>query len=258
MIIDGHVHVTRSGWAAFDAQALRAQGVDCAVAYTGSFLSDAASLEAQRAMIDHLADLRDAQPDAIVPLATVHPKFGEDSAAELVRAIRVRHMAGAAFNPQQQNEGTYGRLFNVLLRLGRGPIFEALRELKVPILFDCDYIPEYSSPGQLAELARRLPDSPVIMGHFGWGNMCSMCIDVAAEQGNLYMATASAPPLAIRQAVKRLGAERVIYGSDWPCDEGRTVAYELRKVRELHLRPAEEEAILGGNLRRLGLAPRQP
>jgi predicted TIM-barrel fold metal-dependent hydrolase len=69
--------------------------------------------------------------------------------------------------------------------------------------------------------------------------MCSSSADLP---------TASVPTLGIKQAVERLGAERVVFGTDFPCDNGNTVAYELAKIRALRLPAAQEGAVLGGNL----------
>jgi predicted TIM-barrel fold metal-dependent hydrolase len=255
MVIDGHVHVTQKGWAVFNPEQMRSEGVDCALAFTGEWLAACKTLDALRRSNEHLAQLRDSNAGALIPFATTHPKFGTEGAEELLRAIRDRGMAGVAFNPHQQSEGAWVGDFNLLTELGHGPIVEVLRELKAPVLFDCDYLAFYSSPAQLAELARRLPDSPIIMGHFGWMNMWPMCIDVATKQDNLFMGTSAAPPMAIRQAVCRVGAGRVIFGSDFPCDRPLTVQYELRKVRELGLPDSQEEAILGANLLKLGVRP---
>jgi predicted TIM-barrel fold metal-dependent hydrolase len=55
-------------------------------------------------------------------------------------------------------------------------------------------------------------------------------------------------PEKIADAVRSLGAERVVFGSDGP---GCHPALELHKVRMLHLDAADEQAVLGGNAARL-------
>lgn len=244
MIIDGHVHISEGSWSVNRQQQIHAEGVDAILCYTGSFRATEESMEVARNNNDFLANLRDSHPNIFLPFATVHPRFGQEAAQELARAIRERGMSGVAFNPQQQD-------FNVLADLGHSEVLGTLRELAVPILFDCDYLPRYASPAQLAEFSRRVPGSPIILGHFGWANMWPMAIEVAARMDNLFLETPSAPLLAIKNAVARLGAERVIFGSDFPCSEGTTVAYELEKVRGLQLPASGEEAILGGNLQRI-------
>lgn len=55
----------------------------------------------------------------------------------------------------------------------------------------------------------------------------------------------------VEMAVRELGAERVIYGSD---AGGRSFATQLAKVYGAEISDADKKLILGGNLRRM-LAP---
>ena len=54
--------------------------------------------------------------------------------------------------------------------------------------------------------------------------------------------------LWIRRMVEAVGAERVLYGSDFPFIELR---YGLGRVVFAGLTPAEEELVLAGNARRI-------
>jgi hypothetical protein len=49
----------------------------------------------------------------------------------------------------------------------------------------------------------------------------------------------------VRDIIARHGADRVVYGSDWPMTDP---AAEIAAVRALSLPASEEAAILGGNL----------
>jgi predicted TIM-barrel fold metal-dependent hydrolase len=70
---------------------------------------------------------------------------------------------------------------------------------------------------------------------------------------NVYLDTAGGDPTAgsVEMAVRELGADRVVYGSDVA---GRSFATQLAKVAAAQLTPQQQAQILGGNLRRL-LAP---
>lgn len=50
------------------------------------------------------------------------------------------------------------------------------------------------------------------------------------------------------EAVRRAGAHKVLFGSDGPWLHP---ALELQKIRMLHLPPADEALVLGGNVLRL-------
>ena len=112
-------------------------------------------------------------------------------------------------------------------------------------------LPGESTPMELAELARRHPDAVLFCGHAGgdW----EQGIRAVRPCPNVYLDTAGGDPAAgiVEMAVRELGADRVVYGSDVA---GRGFASQLAKVEAADLTPRQREQILGGNLRRL-LAP---
>jgi uncharacterized protein len=74
-------------------------------------------------------------------------------------------------------------------------------------------------------------------------------IDMAERHPNLYLETSAMPyPWKIAEAVRRIGAHRVLYASDGP---GCNPALEVQKVRILGLPPEDERLVLGGNAARL-------
>lgn len=109
-------------------------------------------------------------------------------------------------------------------------------------------LPGESTPQDLAEMARRHPEASLICGHTG-GNWelgvrairtsKSVCVDLAGSDP-----TSGLTEMAVRE----LGAERVLYGSDVP---GRSFASQLAKVQGADIPDAAKRLILGENLRRL-------
>ena len=74
-------------------------------------------------------------------------------------------------------------------------------------------------------------------------------IAVAERHPNLVLETSAMPyPAKIREAVERLGAERVLYASDGPVCSPRI---EVEKVRLAGLDPDAERLVLGENAARL-------
>jgi predicted TIM-barrel fold metal-dependent hydrolase len=109
-------------------------------------------------------------------------------------------------------------------------------------------LPGESAPADLAELARRHPAVPIICGHTG-GNW-ELGIRTIRGVKNLYSDLAGSDPTAgfVEMAVRELGPDRVIYGSD---AGGRSFASQLGKVMGARIPEAARPLILGGNLRRL-------
>ena len=133
------------------------------------------------------------------------------------------------------------------------PIVERAAAMKVPILqhtwlkADGNDAGE-SSPYDLVELAQRHPQVRFICAHTGgdW----ERGIRILRSTPNVSAEVAGFDPTAgvVEMAVRELGAERVIYGSDVG---GRSFASQLAKVTGANIPDSAKELILGGNLRRI-------
>ncbi len=108
--------------------------------------------------------------------------------------------------------------------------------------------PGESTPFDLAELAARHPNTPIICGHTGgdW----ERGIRAIRASKNLYADLAGSDPVAgyTEMAVRELGADRILYGSD---AGGRSFASQLGKVLGAQIPDAAKQLILSGNLKRL-------
>ena len=136
------------------------------------------------------------------------------------------------------------------------PIVERAVSMKVPILqhtwlkLDGNE-PDESSPYDLVELARRHPNANFVCQHTGgdW----ERGIRIIRSTKNICAEMAGFDPTAgaVEMAVRELGAERVLYGSDVG---GRSFASQCAKTIGAAIPDSAKELVLGGNLRRL-LAP---
>jgi uncharacterized protein len=109
---------------------------------------------------------------------------------------------------------------------------------------------EISHPLAIGALCRRFPDVTVLMDHMGYREWTADAIEAARDNPNLYLGTtiASFEPVTIERAVRELGPERVVYGSNWP-NLYSDLAVEA--IRRQHLGAEAEQLILGGNLARI-------
>ncbi|NUP99551.1 MAG: amidohydrolase family protein [Armatimonadetes bacterium] len=133
------------------------------------------------------------------------------------------------------------------------PILELAAEQGLPVLFHAWYktvglAAEESSPADIADLARRHPTVPLIMAHVTGGGQRGVA-DVA-ELPNVLVDTSGSQPVAgiIEYAVRELGEERVLFGSD---AYGRDFAVALARVEAAALTPRQRRLVLGGNAARL-------
>lgn len=133
------------------------------------------------------------------------------------------------------------------------PLVERCVALKVPIHQHCwlktgGDEPNESRPQDLVELARRHPNAQFICAHTG-GNW-ELGIRVIRDTKNICAEVAGSDPTSgfVEMAVRELGPERVVYGSDIA---GRSFASQLSKVLGADVPDSAKELILGGNLRRI-------
>jgi predicted TIM-barrel fold metal-dependent hydrolase len=133
------------------------------------------------------------------------------------------------------------------------PIVERAISMKAPILQHTwlkvdGNLPGESSPYDLVELARRHPNANFICAHTGgdW----ERGIRIIRNTRNIWAGMAGFDPTAgvVEMAIRELGPERVVYGSDVG---GRSFASQLAKVLGADIPDSAKELALGGNLRRL-------
>ena len=97
-------------------------------------------------------------------------------------------------------------------------------------------------------MARRHPQVPLICGHTG--GTWELGIRAIRGLSNVLVDLAGSDPVNgfVEMAVRELGPERILYGSD--CG-GRSFASQLAKVYGAQIPEAAKRMILGSNLKRL-------
>ena len=128
------------------------------------------------------------------------------------------------------------------------PIYARLEELGWPMLFHSGTYP-HSNPLAIAVAARDFPSVPFILGHFGLADLSWECFPAAALAANVYVDTTANPMVRVlREWVDRFGAERMLWGSDFPF---YNVQYERDKLQALGVTEENRQLIAGENAHRL-------
>lgn len=123
----------------------------------------------------------------------------------------------------------------VCLHTGHIPI-EGLCGRNVP----CSEISAFES------LIKEFPDCTFILNHTGWESWRA-AIQMAKTYQNIIVETSWQPARVIRKAVKQLGAERVIWGSDFPLFQQWQALAEVERA----LNDREFELVASKNAKRL-------
>jgi len=124
----------------------------------------------------------------------------------------------------------------------------------VPAVFHCDKPGTDGSPQRIYAVAKRHPNVPIILYHMVFYGPHEEGIAVVRESlrkkdAQLYLETAQAKSDDVIKAVKELGADRVLFGSDAPYfGEGHYSKYE-RQVSRLRseLSPEDFAKVVRGN-----------
>lgn len=183
-----------------------------------------------------------AFPDRAFGFVYLSPKHTAASLTELERCIADGPMVGVKLWVAM-------RCNDPLL----DPLVHRAAELKALILQHTyvkatGNLPGESTPADLVELARRHPKATFLCGHTG-GNQ-EVGIPAIRECKNIYADLCGSDPHAgfTERAVRELGADRVLYGSD---AGGRSFASQLAKVYGAEISESAKRKLLGANLKRL-------
>ncbi len=180
--------------------------------------------------------------DRAFGFAYVSPKHVDASLAEIERCVANGPMVGIKLWVAQRCSDEQ-----------IDPIISRCAELKAAIFQHTWYKaggnqPGESTPADLAQLAARHPETPIICGHTGgdW----ELGIRTIRGYKNVSIGIGGSDPTSgfVEMAVRELGPERIIYGSDIG---GRSFASQIAKVQGADVPEMGKRLILKGNLRRM-------
>lgn len=79
---------------------------------------------------------------------------------------------------------------------------------------------------------------------------------VASEHDNVYTDTSAVDPELTRRAIERIGADKILYGSDFPvvlayCDRKTGMVENLNNILNLDISIEDKEKIMGKNAKKI-------
>ncbi len=200
----------------------------------------------------------------VVGFGSINPHLSEEELEARVGELKDRGFKGIKllptiqfFNPADE---AHDALFKAAEREG----------LVVTIHSGCDPGPwedpklsENARPRFIDAVAARHPSLKIVVAHMGSysalvpGLWFEEAMEVASRRPNVYVDTAAVfNERLVREAVKRLGDERVLFGSDYPaiggfCDRAHGMRNCVRWTASLSLPLSARKKILGENAARL-------
>jgi len=175
-------------------------------------------------------------------MAVANPWWGSKAIEELKRALG-EGLKGLKINPSLQGHWANDEMLDPLIDLV---------QLHGGHAYVHSGTPDFSLPFEVCDLAMRHPGVDFIMGHSGFVDVFwNQAVYSAIRPGltNIYYDTSHISFVGeIRDAVRKIGAQRFVFGSDSPAG---SLGLELYKIGLLGLSKEEESMILRGNMAKI-------
>ncbi len=147
-------------------------------------------------------------------------------------------------------------------------VVEVAKERGVPVLFHTGFGTasplRYYDPSILDEVAMAYPEVKIIIGHTGGIHppFNEIALMIAFKNDNVYLESSKATVPVLQKALDEIGADRIIFGSDWlrpealifgPKSERSAHLYErnLGVIAGLQMTDNDREKVLYQNIERL-------
>jgi predicted TIM-barrel fold metal-dependent hydrolase len=178
-------------------------------------------------------------PNRLIGFCRVNPNFGRDECIrEIRRATKELGLRGLKLNPYLEWHYPNSELVH--------DIMDEVRKLKIPLLYHSG-MTFNASPALIGDLAADYPETSVIMAHIGNYEWVEDAIAVAKRLDNLYVDTSGVTgTFFIKKAVKILGKNRVLFGTDRPFNPAQL---EISKIAKYcRFSRDEQQAVFAGNI----------
>jgi uncharacterized protein len=173
------------------------------------------------------AEVQKSHPELLF-FGGMHPDF--ESPLEELERIKGLGLFGIKMHPNAQRFYPDEERFF--------PLYEMLVELDLPAAFHCgdEFIhvePIYAHPRRFTQVLESFPDLTILLAHLG-GYKTWDSLRYVAGYESVWYDTAFCPrnlsDAEFRQIVDRLGAEKVVFGTDFPWTDQETEKKEIERI----------------------------
>lgn len=202
---------------------------------------------------DYILESVSRYPDRLYGFCAISSCLDDSSLKEMERCAS----AGArGIGELRPDIGTFGFTGSESIKA----LVAMLQEYKLMVLTHASEPVGHQYPGKgkatpdvLYRFIESLGDIPVICAHWGGGlPFYTLMPEVQQALENVYFDTAVSPflysPGVYRQVAGLVGAEKILFGSDYPVMSAGRI---IREIDVVGMAPADKETILAGNARGL-------
>jgi predicted TIM-barrel fold metal-dependent hydrolase len=187
-----------------------------------------------------LGEIQKKHADKIIGLATVHPPV-KSAMVDLENAVVNYKLKGLKLNPLYQR---FNPLSSEVVDL-----MEFCESYRLPVMFHSGSLHKETSAETLGQLAGNFKEIPFIFAHMG-GTNPYVTAEKVCMLDNVFLETSVSSHVfnPIKSIVGKVGAHRVLYGSDFPCG---SPPLEIFRILDAGLNENEMELILYKNCENL-------
>jgi len=224
-------------------------GIDVSVIVNHSWTTHDLCIETNDYILESIA----RYPDRLIGFCNIQPNSYEAALAELERCAKSGVRGVGEISPDMQ-------LFDLWDEEFMKPLIEVMTKHNLILLTHASEPVghEYPgkgnvTPGMLYPFITSFPDLTVVCAHWGGGlPFYALMPEVKQAMTNVFFDTAASPllysPQVYNEVVQLSGADKIIFGSDYPLIEPNRL---LKEIASLDLPEEAKSLILSGNARRL-------
>ena len=230
------------------------EGIDISVVLNIGWTTHELCVETNDYILESVA----RYPQRLIGFCTVQPRSLEAALTEIERCAQGGIRGIGEMRPDMQ-------LLDLRDETVMVPFIEAMTRHNLILLTHASEPVGHEYPGKgaitpdiLYPLITNFPDLTVVCAHWGGGlPFYALMPEVKRAMDNVFFDTAASPflysPQIYNQVIQLVGAERILFGSDYPLLAPSRL---LNEIKSLNLPEETERLILAGNAQRLlGLEP---
>ena len=224
-------------------------GIDISVILNIGWITHELCVETNDYILESMARF----PDRLIGFCSVQPQSYEAAIDEIERCAKEGIRGVGEIRPDMQ-------LFDPRDEEVMKPFINTVMKHKLMLLSHASEPIGHSYPGKgvltpevLYPFISNYPDLIIILAHWGGGlPFYALMPEVSKATKNVFFDTAASPflysPQIYKQAIQLVGAEKILFGSDYPL---LTQSRLLEEIRSLNLPEETRGLILSGNAQRL-------
>ena len=195
---------------------------------------------------DQLMEICQENPKLI---PAVNIPVGTERPGQVLRSLVTKGAKVLKIHAPNDGEGSESPRYRALLKVAM--------ELGIPVVLHTGCIhshvlykdPELGNVKNFVGWFKTYPEIRFVLAHMNYHEP-ELALDLADEHPNLYVDTSWQPTETIGEAVRRIGAKRVLFGTDWPL-VGNNIDIGIKRVRDCietgTVSVAEADLIFGKN-----------